>query len=126
MTDKEIYSQILQRLYDGLKTQFYDKYKNDRLGERKFTVEEVYPDVILTEKDSRQVEFTIEIALPQSPKRRPPFDKWKTLSEAGPAFFLLVPQENYTGYKSLCSQEKITARFGTYQFHSGRPLLRFF
>jgi hypothetical protein len=63
MEKKEIYRKVLDRLYEGLKIDRHDKFQNDRLGERKFAVDNLYPDILLTKKGTNDIEFIIEIVV---------------------------------------------------------------
>ena len=76
MDEKDIYEKVLKRLFEGLKTERHDKFKNDRLDERKFAVDDLYPDIILTKKDSNTIEFMIEIVVKEHINQTALLKKW--------------------------------------------------
>lgn len=126
MDEKELYSIILNRLYDGLKTENHSKFKNDRLGERKFAVNDLYPDIILTKKNSNDIEFILEIVVKSYLNKDVLFKKWKPLSEFGPVFYLLVPKANRNTVEKWCNEEKMKFRIGTYELISNNLDIKFY
>jgi hypothetical protein len=126
MLEKEIYSKVLEKLYDGLKTENHEKFKNDRLAERKFAVKNFYPDIILTKKGTKDIEFIIEIVIKSHLNKITLFEKWKPLSEAGPTFYLLVPKEDKQNVEKWCNEEKLKVRFGTYELKSNNLEINFY
>lgn len=125
MQEKEIYSRVLQRLFEGLKTENHEKFKNDRLDERKFAVGSLYPDIILTKKGSKEIEFIIEIVVKSHLKKELISEKWKPLSESGPTFYLLVPKEDKQIIEKWCDEEKMKVRFGTYEIKNDNLQINF-
>lgn len=126
MNEKQLYSKILNRLYDGLKTEKHSKFKNDRLSERKFAVNDLYPDIILTKKDSDEIEFIIEIVVKNHLSKESLQKKWKPLSESGPIFYLLVPKANRNTVENWCNEEKMKFRIGTYELISNDLDIKFY
>lgn len=126
MNEKEIYSKVLEVLYEGLITERHDKFKNDRLGERKFPIFDLYPDVIMTKKDTQEIDFIVEIVSDKHANKETLHKKWKPLSETSPTFYLLVPKNKYKIIESWCLEEKMKVRFGTYELKSNNVELKFF
>ncbi|MBP6001744.1 MAG: hypothetical protein KA513_05870 [Flavobacterium sp.] len=126
MEEKEIYIKILKELYDGLITERHDKFKNDRLGERKFPVFDLYPDVILTKKDTQEIDFIVEIVMDNYVNKDTLYKKWKPLSETSPTLYLLVSKSKYKIIENWCAEEKMKVRFGTYELKSNGVELKFF
>ncbi len=126
MEEKELYSKILSRLYEGLKTENHSKFKNDRLSERKFAVNNLYPDIILTKKDSMDIQFIIEIVIKSHLNKESLIKKWKPLSEAGVIFYLLVPKASRSLVENWCIEEKIKFRIGTYELISNEIDIKFY
>lgn len=125
MKDKEIYKKVLDKLYKGLKTEKHDKFKNDRLTERKFSVGDLYPDIIITKKNSDTIDFIIEIVVKEHINNESLTKKWKPLSEIGSRLFLLVPKSNLKQIEKWCEDEKISTRFGTYQIKGDKVIIKF-
>lgn len=126
MDEKEIYKKVLDRLYDGLKTEFHQKYKNDRLGERKFPIIDLYPDVIMAKKESAEIEFMVEIVTESHCNKETLIKKWKPLSETTPKLYLLVPKTKHKIVENWCIEAKMRVRFGTYEIKSNEVELKFY
>lgn len=126
MDEKEIYQKVLTRLFDGLRTEKHDKFKNDRLDERKFAVDDLYPDIILTKKDSTTIEFMIEIVVKEHINKTSLLNKWLPLSKKGPTYYLLVPKQNLKQVQKMCDDQKIQVRYGTYEIKQDSTEIKFF
>jgi hypothetical protein len=126
MDEKEIYKKVLDTLYDGLKTEFHQKYKNDRLGERKFPIIDLYPDVIMAKKDSTEIEFMVEIVTESHCNKDTLMKKWKPLSETSPKLYLLVSKNRHKIVENWCIEEKMRVRFGTYEIKFNETELKFY
>lgn len=125
MEEKEIYKKVLNRLYDGIKIERHDKFKNDRLYERKFAVGDLYPDIILTKKDTDTIDFIIEIVVKEHLNQDSLMKKWKPLSLKGLTFYLLVPKANLKQVEKWCEAQKISVRFGTYEIKNNEAEIKF-
>lgn len=126
MDEKDLYSKILNHLYDGIKTEKHSKFKNDRLGVRKFAVNDLYPDIILTKKDSDEIEFIVEIVVKSHLNKESLLKKWKPLSNSGPIFYLLVPKVSRNLIERWCDEEKMKYRIGTYELNSNIIDIKFY
>ena len=126
MGEKEIYRKVLEELYEGLIIDRHDKFKNDRLGERKFPILDLYPDVIMTKKDTQEIDFIVEIITDNDTNKETLYKKWKPLSEMSPTLYLLVPKSKHKIIENWCVEEKMKVRFGTYEFKSNDVELKFF
>jgi len=126
MKEEEIYLKVLDRLFKGLKIEKHEKFKNDRLGERKFAINDLYPDIIMTKKNSDEVDFIIEIVIPSYVNKDTLFKKWKPLSQVGSTLYLVVPKAQHKVIEKWCNEEKAEARFGTYEFKNENVELKFF
>ena len=127
MNEKELYKKVLDELFNGLKTDNHQKYKNDRLGERNFAIGELYPDIIMTSKDSNEVSFIIEIVTDTHLNIDTLNKKWKPFSELGLNFYLLVPKSKLKLIENWCNEEKMKVRFGTYEAKNNNEIeLKFY
>lgn len=126
MDEIDIYEKVLTRLFEGLKTERHDKFKNDRRDERKFAVDNLYPDIILTKKDSKTIEFMIEIVVKEHINQTVLLEKWLPLSKKGPTYYLLVPKQNLKQVQKMCGDRKIQVRFGTYEIKDQEAEIKFF
>lgn len=126
MNDKETYKKVLDRLFEGLNTDRHDKFMNDRLAERKFAVDDLYPDIILTKKGNTTIEFMIEIVVNEHISRTALLQKWLPLSKKGPTYYLLVPKTKLKQVEKLCEDQKMQVRFGTYEIKQDKVEIKFF
>lgn len=115
MEDTKTYEKVLKKLYDGLKTEHHEKYKNDKLSEKIFSINNLYPDIILTKKDSEEVQFIIEIATEESILKENINSIWKPLSDIGSTFYLVVPKNKHKVVEKWCIDEKLKVRFGVFE-----------
>ena len=125
-SEKDLYSQLLNRLYEGLKTDNHSKYQNNQLIERKFSVNNLYPDIILTRKETKEIAFIVEIVLKSDLNKKQLQEKWKPLSESTPVFYLLIPKADRNMVETWCNEEKMRFRIGTYELISGNIEIKFF
>lgn len=126
MNEKQIYQKVLESLFEGMITDNHEVFKNDRLAERNFAINELYPDIILTKKDSKDVDFIVEIVSESYVNKETLVKKWKPLSEVGAIFYLLVPKNKHKIIQTWCLEEKLKVRFGTYEMKGNEPELKFF
>ncbi len=126
MEEKEIYKIVLKSLFDGLRTDNHDKFLNDRTSVREFAVGDLYPDVILTKKGSTEIEFIVEIVIKSHLKKQTLFDKWEPLSKIGPTLYLLVPKADQSIVEKWCSEQKLKARFGSYEMIANQAQINFY
>lgn len=126
MEEKDIYKAVLERLYSGLGTEKHDKFKNDRLSERRFSVDNLYPDVILTKKGTETIDFIIEIVVKEHLNSESLEKKWLPLSKQGPTLYLLVPKSNLKQVEKWCADKKVKSRFGTYEIKKNEVDIKFF
>lgn len=126
MNEKETYKKVLNRLFEGLKTDRHDKFKNDRLTERKFAVDDLYPDIILTKKDDTTIEFMIEIVVKEHISKAALLQKWLPLSQKGTTYYLLVPKSTLKQVQKMCGDQKMQVRFGTYEIKQNKVEIKFF
>lgn len=124
MTDKGIYSKVLEKLFDGLKTEIHNKYKNDKLGDRNYLVGNLYPDVLMINKETENVDFIIEIVLEKIDKKIL-IDKYKPLSEIGSVFYLLVPKNEKIKVEKTLLENNLRIRVGTYDFRNNQVKINF-
>ncbi len=101
----------------------FDIYINP--GKQKNTkVANHYPDIIITKKGERTVEFIIEVETSDSVTLAEAKDQWKVYAtEIKASFYLLVPLGRKNDAARLCKQIGISARFGTYQMQNNGDIV---
>lgn len=92
-----------------------NSHKNTKVGE-------LYPDIILTPKDSNSVSFIIEVETSDSVTAHEAFNQWMDYSKIGGTFYLLVPSESRQLAETLCKQYSIPAKYATYWIDSNNYL----
>ncbi len=125
MNDQEIYEKILFKLYDSLSKENHNIFKNNKYGEKNSSLNNHYPDLILTRKSDDSVAFIIEIPLVNEITIISLEYTWKPLSHIGPSFYILVPKNKYQETEELCIINKVKARIGTYSFIKNEIELKF-
>jgi len=78
----------------------------------------LYPDIILTPTNSNNVQFIIEVETSDTVNASEALSQWKSYSNLGGIFYLLVPQASRILAENICRQHGIRARFGTYSIDS--------
>lgn len=120
-----IYSKVLELLYEGLKTEKHNKFKNDKLGERNYLVGELYPDVLMLNKETENVDFIVEIVLSKKYDSKTILEKWKPLSELGSVFYLLVPNNEINKIEKILIENNLKIRVGTYEIRNNEANIKF-
>lgn len=125
MDEKEIYNKVLERLFEGLKTDKHDKFKNDKIGERNFLVGDLYPDILMINKETENVDFIVEIVISKNYDNKTIFEKWKPLSELGTVFYLLVPNNEKNKIEKIILENNFKIRVGTYDIRKNEVIINF-
>jgi hypothetical protein len=73
-----------------------------------------YPDIILTNKITNNIEFVIEVETSDSVTAHEAFGQWKQYANLPGTFYLLVPRESEHNAVFFCAKYDVQARFGIY------------
>jgi hypothetical protein len=116
--NQSVHDRVIEAAASRLDSVNYDIYKNP--GKQKNAhVGNNYPDIILTKKGERSLQFIIEVETEDSVNLIEATNQWKRYSTRIKAsFYILVPVKSKNLAISLCKQIGISARFGTYQVDS--------
>lgn len=116
--NQSVHDRVIEAAASRLDSVNYDIYKNP--GQQKNAhVGNNYPDIILTKKGERSLQFIIEVETEDSVNLIEATNQWKRYSTRIKAsFYILVPVKSKNLAISLCKQIGISARFGTYQVDS--------
>jgi hypothetical protein len=125
MDEKQIYSKVLELLYEGLKIEKHNKFKNDKLGERNYLVGNLYPDVLMINKETENVDFIVEIVIGKKYDSKTILEKWKPLSEIGSVFYLLVPNNEKSKIEKTLIENNLKIRVGTYEIKNNEANIKF-
>lgn len=109
-----LHDRVIQAAASRLDAVNYDIYinpgsqKNNGIGDN-------YPDIILTKRGDRNVQFIIEVETSDSINLTEATQQWKKYAnEIKASFYILVPFHAKQQAVTLCKQIGISARFGTY------------
>lgn len=92
-----------------------DGQKNTKIGD-------LYPDIILTPKDSNIVNYIIEVETTDSVNAHEAYNQWKDYSKLGGTFYLLVPFDSRSLAETLCKKYGIAAKYATYWVDENKHL----
>jgi len=73
-----------------------------------------YPDIILTNRVTNNIEFVIEVETSDSVTAHEAYGQWRQYANLPGTFYLLVPRESRQNAAFFCNQYGIQAKFGTY------------
>jgi hypothetical protein len=112
--NQSLHDRVIQAAVNRLDKVNYDVYSNP--GSQKNTsVGDNYPDIIITKKGDRTVQFIIEVETSESVNINEAHSQWKKYaSEIRTSFYILVPLAQKNWAITLCKQIGISVRFGTY------------
>ena len=74
-----------------------------------------YPDIILTNRQTNNIEYIIEVETEDSITAHEAYGQWKQYMNLPGTFYLLVPHNSRQNAEFLCSQYGVRAKFGTYR-----------
>jgi hypothetical protein len=114
---------VIQAAFNNLDKVNHRVYINPN-KQKNTSINGQYPDIIITPADDNTVKFVIEVETSESVNTNE-VQQWKTYSQLGGIFYLLVPISSKDLAELLCRQNGIKARFGTYQFQSGHYIINY-
>ncbi len=91
-------------------------------GHRNTSVGDLYPDIILTPKDSNIINFIIEVETTDTVTAHEAYNQWKDYSKLGGTFYLLIPRESRNLAETLCKKYGISAKYATYWIDTNNHL----
>jgi hypothetical protein len=114
---------VIQAAYNNLDKINHKIYTNPN-QQKNTSINGNYPDIIITPANDNTVKFTIEVETPDSVNNTE-VNQWRTYSQLGGIFYLLVPYASKNTAELLCRQNNIKARFGTYRIQNGRYIINY-
>ena len=114
---------VIQAAYNNLDKINHRVYTNPN-QQKNTNINGYYPDLIITPINDNTVKFTIEVETADSVNNAE-VHQWRTYSQLGGTFYLLVPYASKNLAELLCRQNKIKARFGTYRIQNGRYIITY-
>lgn len=114
---------VIQAAYNNLDKINHKIYTNPN-QQKNTSINGNYPDIIITPINDNTVKFTIEVETADSINNTE-VNQWRTYSQLGGTFYLLVPFASKNIAELLCRQNNIKARFGTYRIQNGRYIINY-
>lgn len=114
---------VIQAAFDNLDKKNHTVYTNPN-QQKNTSINGKYPDLIITPINDNTVKFTIEVETADSVNNSE-VNQWRTYSQLGGTFYLLIPFASKRMAELLCRQNGIKARFGTYRFQNGRYIITY-
>ena len=117
--NQSLHDNVINSARRFLNTTDYDIYLNPGT-QKNAGIGELYPDIILTDKDKTTVKFIIEVETAESINLFEATNQWKKYADQIQAsFYLLIPTNLKVKANQLCKQVGISVRFGTYDVDFG-------
>jgi hypothetical protein len=114
---------VIQAAYNNLDKINHRVYTNPN-QQKNTSINGQYPDIIITPAGDNTVKFVIEVETSDSVNTNE-VQQWKTYSQLGGTFYLLVPFASKALAELLCRQNGVKARFGTYRVQNGRYIINY-
>lgn len=114
---------VIEAAYNNLDKIDHRVYTNPN-QQKNTNINGHYPDIIITLANDNTVKFTIEVETTDSVTNAE-VHQWRTYSQLGGTFYLLVPFSSKARAELLCRQNGIKARFGTYRIQNGRYIINY-
>lgn len=120
---QNVHDNVIQVAADNLvRSGNYRVYTNPGT-QQNTSIGNLYPDIILTPTNSNNVEFVIEVETADSVNANEAIMQWRTYSNLGGTFYLLVPSESRILAGNICLQYGIQAKFGTWSINNFNQLV---
>jgi len=128
MASRNIFGQnehdgVIQAAFNNLDKVNHQVYTNPN-QQKSTSINGQYPDIIITPKNDKTVKFVIEVETADSVNTNEAA-QWRTYSQLGGVFYLLVPLQSKALAELICRQNSIKARFGTYTVQGGKYVISY-
>ncbi len=112
--NQSLHDNVISFAVDNLDKVNHDVYSNPG-SFKNAGVGQMYPDIIITKRNSNTIEFIIEIETADSINITEATNQWKSYADGiNASFYILVPESEKQKAINLCKQVGISARFGTF------------
>ncbi|MDD5088388.1 MAG: hypothetical protein PHI18_06290 [bacterium] len=116
-TDQSLHDKVIDFIAKTLDRAKYDIYTNP--GQEKNThIGGQFPDVILTPKGDKSVQFVIEVETKATVTEDEARGQWKEYAGLPGTFYLIVPEGSLELARILCSAMGIKVKLGSYAVDS--------
>ena len=109
-----LHDRVVREIKNVLNQRDFDIYLNPG-QEKNAGIGDNYPDVIMTTKETSQVQFILEVETSDSITKEEAEGQWKKYAnEINATFYIVVPESVASKAKQVCQQAGVNARFATY------------
>lgn len=109
-----LHDRVVREIKNVLNQHDFDIYLNPG-QEKNAGIGDNYPDVIMTTKETSQVQFILEVETSDSVTKEEAEGQWKKYAnEINATFYIVVPESVASKAKQVCQQAGVNARFATY------------
>ena len=109
-----LHDRVVREIKNVLNQRDFDIYLNPG-QEKNAGIGDNYPDVIMTTKETSQVQFILEVETSDSITKEEAEGQWKKYAnEINATFYIVVPESVAFKARQVCQQAGVNARFATY------------
>ena len=120
-----LHDRVVKEIVSHLNQTKYDIYTNPG-QEKNAGIGDNYPDVIMTEKDTKTVKFILEVEVSDTITQEEADRQWKKYAtEINASFYIVVPIQSLNKAKELCQKNNINARFATFLLRNNNLIFNF-
>lgn len=120
-----LHDRVVKEIVSHLNQTKYDIYTNPG-QEKNAGIGDNYPDVIMTEKDTKTVKFILEVEVADTITQEEADRQWKKYAtEINASFYIVVPIQSLNKAKELCQKNNINARFATFLLRNNNLIFNF-
>jgi hypothetical protein len=112
---QSLHDRVIDEAVKHLNQTNFDIYKNPG-SHKNAGIGDKYPDIIMTKKGQKIVNFIIEVETVDSINITEATEQWKKYAtEINASFYLLVPETSKIKAITLCNQVGISVRYATFR-----------
>lgn len=109
--NQSLHDRVISYIASSLDSTKYDIHTN--LGqEQNWHIRGQFPDVLLTPKGSKSVQFVLEVETSDTITAEEARTQWKEYANLPGTFYLIVPRESLELAQIICTAQGIPAKFG--------------
>lgn len=109
--NQSLHDRVISYIASTLDRVKYDIYTNPG-QEQNWHIRGQFPDVLLTPKGSKSVQFVLEVETSDTITAEEARTQWKEYANLPGTFYLIVPRESLALAKIICAAQGIPAKFG--------------
>lgn len=108
-----LHDRVIDFIKSHLSVEKYEIYTNPG-SEQNWSIKGEFPDILLTSKESKQIQFVIEIETADSITPEEARNQWKAYSGLPGVFHILVPRDSMPIARQIIAGQGIQTKLGYY------------